>query len=72
LGQLRRYDLCESAARRCRIELLELNRCALLGEQIVTYPTAKERLITSAMETRPGLDREKVMQMVEGIFEAEN
>jgi hypothetical protein len=63
-----RYDLCERAVWRLRAELVAANA----GTEWLAVKDAKARLAEAAMNTRKGLDLQKVEQMVDVIFEATN
>jgi hypothetical protein len=59
MGQFVRYDLCRDAALRMRYRLLGMNDCA-----------SRTGLVARVMDANPQLDRDKVREMVDAIFEA--
>jgi hypothetical protein len=61
-----RYDLCERAVARLRWELFRIN-----GAVEDTLDEREQHLVEVVMQTRPGLDRQKVAQMVEALWECE-
>ena len=69
-----RYDLCERAVLRLRTELFRLNGC-IEPQFIVSVRQRREyrsaRLVQVVMQTRRGLDRAIVEQMIEAIWECQ-
>ena len=65
---LRRYDLCEQAASKLWVDLVIMN----IGYEWSTSRDAIDGLTAVVMATREVLDRAKVAEMIEAIWEANN
>lgn len=66
---LKRYDLASNVATAMKWRIIRLN---LQDQEWKTRSELLNKLADRVMETRPGLDRTRVIQMIEAFWLSEN